>query len=508
MEKMCQISEDIDSWRNKMDKTKHGSHEHAGSCCCSRRTFLATATGAAAVGPTLLRNTAVAAPERGGKIEPKGPASKYVPKMKVTFVRREEEYGMRWPGAVYDGEAALKRYRNDIERTAKDLGIRIDIRPKPIYSTEEADAWVAEAKAAKPDGLLVVLLDRQEHSWPTAYKAVDSKIPTIVFAPLGAAFTTNTWRVADQKGCLISCTDSFSQAAFGMKMIKAGAKLRETRFIVLRGDERNDTEIDHLGTKLRYIPASTFLEEYNKISSVSEVNRMAEEYVTQAISLSGPTEQDVRNGLKSYLVARNILEKEEGDAITMDCLGAVGPTSVSLPCIAWSKMLDDGIPAACEADLGACVSHALVLYLFDRPGFQQDPVPETTRDCLIGAHCTCPTRLNGVDRDPEPFFLSHHHGNRDAVPVPTWRVGQRMTSADILLGNKEKAPEMIISAGTVVENISVPPSGGCVVSVMVKLDDVDNYLGYPGFHQIFFYGDYKKQLREYCKLYGIEPRVL
>jgi len=491
-----------------MDQTKHKDIAYAEGCCCSRRTFLATATGTAAAGPSLLKNTVTAAPAREGRIEPKGPASKYVPKMKVTFVRREEEYGMRWPGAVYDGEAALRRYRNDIVIAAKELGMKIDIRSRPIYSEEEADAWVAEAKAEKPDGLLVVLLDRQEHSWPTAYKAVESEIPTIVFAPVGAAFTTNTWRVADQSGCLISCTDDFSQAAFGMKMIKAGAKLREMRFIVLRGNERKDTQIDHLGTKLRYVPADTFLKEYHSISSTEEADRMAQEYITQATRLSGPTEQDVRNGLKSYLVARNILEKEEGDGITMDCLGAVGPTSVSLPCIAWSRMLDDGIPAACEADLGACVSHALVLYLFDRPGFQQDPVPETMRDCLIGAHCTCATRLKGVNEKPEPFFLSHHHGNRDAVPVPTWKIGQRMTSADIVLGNKEKVPEMIISSGEVVKNVSVPPSGGCVVSVMVKLDDVNALLSYPGFHQIFFYGDYKKELRDYCKLFGIKPIVI
>ncbi len=43
-------------------------------------------------------------------------------------------------------------------------------------------------------------------------------------------------------------------------------------------------------------------------------------------------------------------------------------------------MNDGGIPAACEADLGACATHALVQSLFDRPGFQQDPVADTFHD--------------------------------------------------------------------------------------------------------------------------------
>ncbi|MBI4873135.1 MAG: hypothetical protein HY822_00735 [Acidobacteria bacterium] len=81
-------------------------------------------------------------------------------------------------------------------------------------------------------------------------------------------------------------------------------------------------------------------------------------------------------------------------------------------------MLDHGIPAAGEADLGAAVTQALVRFLFDRPGFQQDPVAGTARECLIGAHCACPTRLSGFDQPPAPYFLSHHHGRRDAVPVP------------------------------------------------------------------------------------------
>lgn len=232
---------------------------------------------------------------------------------------------------------------------------------------------------------------------------------------------------------------------------------------------------------------------------------MADDYVRHARRVSGATDQDLVNGIKSYVVARSILKREEGDAITMDCLGALGKSQVSLPCIAWSKMLDDGVPAACEADLGACVTHALVQLLFDRPGFQQDPVAETARDCLIGAHCSCPTRLRGFEREREPYDILHHHGNRDAVPRPLWKLGERVTIADVLLPHQDlPRPQMIIGSGTVTENLSVPPAGGCVVSVMVKLDNDPDLLSYPGFHQIFFYGDFRKELAAYCRLFDLE----
>jgi hypothetical protein len=449
------------------------------------------------------------------RMRPCGPASKYVPTIKAAFVRRKEDYGMWWPGAVWDGEAARRKYSAQMLETAKKLGVKLDLRPVPIHSLEEAEAWLAQAKTAKADGLLVMVHDRQRHSWPTATKAVDTPIPTVIFSPVGTSFTTNTLALAEKKGCIVYSTDDFSQAAYGMKMLSAGAKLRRTRCVVIKGDKRYDESMADLGITLRHLPAKTFLDEYNKMAVNEQVLAMAEDYLRRARRRTGATRQDVINGVKSYFVARNIIEREQADAITMDCLGAIGKTGskVSLPCIAWSRMNDDRIPAACEADYGAVASHTMVQYLFDRPGFEQDPVADTVNDAIIGAHCSCPTRLDGFDKPSEPFDLMHHHGNRDAVPRTIWREGQRVTSIDVLppghrLNQDGKVTKVLISAGTVLDNVDVPPAGGCVVSVRVKFDGDQNVLSFPGFHQVFFYGDYKRYLREFCKLFGLEEWVV
>jgi hypothetical protein len=443
-------------------------------------------------------------------IHPCGPASKYVPSVKAAFVRRKEDYGMLWPGAVYDGEAASAKYTTQLDQAAQKLGVKVDLRPEPIYSAAEADAWLAEAKAARVDGLMLLLLDRQQHAWPTAQKAVDTGIPTVIFSPLGTSFTTNTVQLANKPGCVIYSTDDFRQAAFGLKMLKAGAKIRHTRCVVLVGNRRFDSSMADLGIVLRYVPAKTFLDQYRATPDTDEILAMAEEYIGRARRRRGATRQDVINGIRSYVVAQNILRREECDAITMDCLGALGKTEVSLPCIAWSRMNDDRIPAACEADLGAAASHIIVQYLFDRPGFQQDPVADTVHSAIIGAHCSCPTRLNGFEKPPEPFDIVHHHGNRDAVPRTLWRKGQRVTILDVLPRdeNAGRKTKLLISAGTVLDNIDVPPSGGCVVSVRVKFDGDQPVLSFPGFHQVFFYGDYKRHLVEFCRLFSFESQVV
>jgi hypothetical protein len=476
----------------------------------TRRAFLRT-SAACLAGSSLLGSRRLLSQEKPSNsvIRPYGSAAKCVPTFKAAFVRRKDDYGMRWPGAVWDGEATRRKYTGQLKEAAEALGVKLDLRSEPIYSAEEADAWTAEAKAANVDGLIVMVHDRQEHSWPTAHKAVATGIPTVIFSPLGTSFTTNTIGLADKPGCVIYSTDDFGQAAFGMKMLKAGAKLRHTRCLVLAGGRRLDSSMADLGIALRYVPAQDFLDEYRKTPDSDEIAAMAEEYMRRARRRTGATRQDVINGIKSYIVAGKLLKREECDAITMDCLGALGKTKVSLPCIAWSRMNDEGIPAACEADLGAVASHILVQYLFDRPGFQQDPVADTLYDAIIGAHCSCPTRLNGFDQPGEPFDIVHHHGNRDAVPRTLWRKGQRVTSLDVFPGDEkqQRKTKLLVSAGTVLDNIEVPPAGGCVVSVRVKFDGGHPVLSFPGFHQLFFYGDYKKQLLEFSRLFGLESEV-
>jgi hypothetical protein len=77
--------------------------------------------------------------------------------------------------------------------------------------------------------------------------------------------------------------------------------------------------------------------------------------------------------------------------------------------------------------------------------------------------------------------------------------------ANVLPGSAKAPTRMVIAAGEVLDNISVPPAGGCVISVRVRFDGGKDVLTFPGFHQIFFYGDFKKELLQFCHLFRIEP---
>lgn len=480
----------------------------------SRRDFLAAS--AAMVGTSSILSGCRSLSQNHGTIpliSPQGPASKYTPVVRAAFVRRSSVYGNRWPGAVYDGEAARKKYTKQLRKAAKAAGVKLKLRSRPIYEFEEADAWAAQARAAKTDGIVVMLLDRQRHSWYTAKKAVDTGIPTVIFSPVGTCFTTNTSRLAETPGCAIYSGEDFTQAAFGVKMLAAGTRMQKCRCLVIKGDERIDRTLKDVGITLHHVPGHIFLEKYRNSPTTDGVVSMAEEYISKAGKIKGATRQDVINGAKFYFTASEMLKSEQCDAITMDCLGLIAKkenqvTDVSLPCLSWSRMNDDGLPAICETDTGAVASQVMVQYLFDRPGFQQDPVPDTLNDAIIGAHCSCPTKLNGFDKPSEPFNIVHHHGLRDATPMVFWKKGQRVTSVDVVPEDKGEHTKVLVSSGTVMGNVSVPPNGGCVISVRVKFDGDQPVLTFPGFHQIFFYGDYKKEVINFCRLFKLDYRVV
>ncbi len=475
------------------------------------------------VGSSLLGRGGGALAAEGAEPAPlNGPGSKHIPTVKATFVRRQTpSFGTSWPGEVYDPVAAEKLYTRKIQETAKRLGMKVDIRPKPIFNHDEAGRWIQEAKQSKPDGLFVVLLDRQQHSWPTAETAVGTGIPTLIYSPVGTSMTPNTRAFSKRAGCLVYSTDDFSQPALGLKMLWAGAKMRAARYIVLCGDKEFDTTLGDLGLSLRYVPTKAFVDLYRNMPETDRFAAMADDYMKRAAKVRDVTRQDVLNGARSYFVARKILDQFEGDAISMDCLHALGSTSLSLPCLAWSRLNDERVPAACEADLGAIATSLIVHYLLDRPGFQQDPLGETARKAIIGAHCSCPTRLAGFDQAPEPFVLRHHHANRDSTTQTLWREGHEVTSVDVLVAGRDeivprdphqvdrsKPSRLLVSTGRVLGNVAVPPAGGCVTSVMVKFDGVDDVLAYPGFHQLFVYGNHKDVLLDFGRLQKIEPQVV
>ena len=423
------------------------------------------------------------------------------PDVRVVYIRPKEKYWLGWPGTAWDVEGFRAKTRGQVEQFARQLNVRVAFEPEPLYTEADVDQFIAKVAEQKPKGVLLFPLHMNQ--WKLADKIAQSGVPTVIFAPLGVCFTGHIAGVAKRPGVyLASCADfDLNPVRFGLKMIRTAHDVRRTKIAVLAGGETKEQTLEPFGLTIRRLPRRRFPEVLKTIEVTPEVQALAEVYRRAAREIVEPSPEDLINASKNYFTALKIMKDEGCQGISMDCLGLVRDREIPCPpCLAWSKLLDVGIPGVCEADIRAVMGNTLCCQLLDKPGFMQDPVPNTVRNTLIGAHCVSPTRLNGYDKPREPFSLRSHSESDIGVAVQVfWRLGQEVTIMQFLdPGN------MILGKGKVLRNFDTPPAGGCRTSVELEIDGPADTRDTKGFHQLFIYGDHMADFQAYGQMYGIE----
>ena len=460
----------------------------------SRRSFLATA-GAWGLA------TKVGVFDFAASLFAAEPQSTKKPLIQAVFVRPNVDgYWMGWPGAAYDIKARQADYTRTLTEAAGKFGIQLEVRLEPLDTEGAVNGYLEQVKKQPPDGIVLVIMSFDR--WPHIDNIAKNrgKVPVIVFSPMGTSFTGHLQETRNIDGVYVAATQDIEWLVFGLKMFKTMSEMRNTRLCILAGDKVEDHPQEVIGTTLHYIPRNRLPEELKKVEETDQVRAIADYYTKNAKKIVEPTKKDILNSVKNYVLAKQIMKAENCDGISVDCLPLVQSRLIPAPpCIAWLRLNDEGSVGCCEADWPAAISLRLTSFLFGRPGFMQDPAPNTVNNSLMGAHCSCPTRLDGFDKPPEPFILrSHSESNTGVAPQVLWREGQKVTIM------KFQGPESIIlGTGRVLRNIDTPPSGGCRTSVELELDDVADARDAKGFHQLFIYGDLELPFKAYCRLAGI-----
>ena len=415
-------------------------------------------------------------------------------------ILRQKEYWMGWPGAAYPVGKYEKQYAEEAKCIGDEIGVNVKFA-ETACDDEGVAKFIEALRRDPPDGVLVIPLSMG--MWELVDKLTSAGIPTVVFAPVGTAFTGHISQRSRGKGVYFISSTDFQQVKTGFRMIDTKTKLASDRILILKGDTKEplDNVVEYLDVKYRTVGRQNVVSAYEKIGETNEVMEMAREYMENAKKTVEPSHQDVINASRMYMACKNLLTEYDATAITMDCLGLVGSKLIdTTPCMGFSKLNDEGIPAACEADFDAILTMLLMKHMFGKPSFMNDPVPETVHNTLIAAHCTSATKLDGYGSRSEPFILrSHSESNIGVSPQVLWREGQ-----DITLSKFQGPGKMIIGSGTVIGNVGTPPAGGCRTSVEVKMKGIEDSRDTKGFHQLLMYGDHAKELRDLCQLFGIE----
>lgn len=466
-----------------------------------RRDFL-MAMGAAGAGMAMGSRPLAAAPAEGADHKGKGVAT-----VRGAFLYPSTESLRKagyysWPGVGFDAEGRQKKYTAEIDAIARRLGMRILMDAKPLSDAAGVTGFVNEVKQQRPDGLLLIPLKKGD--WGSVLRIVEEAgLPAVVLATLGILLTPHINQLHRRPGVYLICSlDNLEAVEYGMNMIRTARWMKESRLLSIAGTGAGETAVKGLGVGIRSLPRARFTEEYRRTETSARVRELARKLSTGARRIVEPSEAEIVEAAKTYIVLRRLLADEEGDAVMMDCLGGIRDREFPPPCIGFMWLRDEGIAAGCQNDLDAALTLMIVEELFGRPGFQQNASCETEKNHYFGAHCTCPTRLSGKDQPPEPYLLRNHaESGVGVVPQVLWRTGQAVTMAHYLSGEK---PEMIVYSGKVVRCYDTPPAGGCRTNVELAIDGIEDACDVKGMHQTIFYGDYARQLRAFCQLHGID----
>jgi len=414
-------------------------------------------------------------------------------------VRQKPPYWLGWPGTSYKVEDERARYSKAFADAAKRVGVGFEEESQPLESGEAVAAFVKKIQAEKPQAVLVHI--QHFGHWDRCAEIAKAGIPTIIFAPIGMAFTQHVKNLSRQRGVHVISSLETSAIGQAFRMIRAKHQFEETRLLVVAGNQRRESTLEGLGVKVRHIPRVGFEELFSHTPETDEARYVADKRFRHAEKIVEPTRKDGLNAARSFLAAKQLLKNEDCNAITTDCLGMVTQRKVPTPpCMGASIFQDAGVTYGCEADVLGAASLMLSSYLLDKPGFMNDPVPETVKNVLIVAHCVCGTRLHGIDKeDHEPYILRSHSESGIGVSTQVlWRKGQKAT-----LVKFQDPKTIIVDTGTVVGNVNTPPAGGCRTSVELAMDNMEDVRDVLGFHQNVFYGDHRRDVEAFAQMYGM-----
>lgn len=473
---------------------------HATGCGCDRRSFMVAmgaGMGTLAFQPTLARSAA-------SNPQSKEPAAVWAAFLfPPSETLRKPGQWWSWPGNDFDAEGRQKQYTNALRGIAEKLHITLEFTDPPISGEPSADQFINRVKQAQPHGVLLIPLfnghfDLLDRILAAVSPEAEPSIPAIVFCCLGVHHGSIV--KYQRKGVhYIQSLDNMDAVEYGLKMIQARKFMAAARIISVAGTEDGQEAIvPFWGTTVRTVSLRRFEDEVQKTEITPEVEKLARDFKKNAKKILEPADPEILQAARVHFANQRILESEQGDAVMMDCLRR----GELMPCMSFMTLRDAGIAAGCENDLGPTLTLMLVQQLFNRPGFQHNPCYETELNHYFASHCTSASKLFGIDQPREKYLLRNYGHTNDPTCCPQvlWREGEEVTMARCI---PEAEPQMLLYSGKVVKSHDMPPVGGCRTNVEITINEWDDACQVKGHHNVLFYGNHTRPLKQFCRLYGI-----
>lgn len=308
--------------------------------------------------------------------------------------------------------------------------------------------------------------------------------------------------------------DVISSSDFGelepyARIMDAMRRLKQSKIICIRQRTEKDDGIKKMenkyGVEIKLMDYSRINQIFNTIDN-KEAEKEAEKFINNAMKVIEPPKEDIISANKFYLAVKKLLEEEKANTMTIDCLGGFNRGDLkAYPCVAWSRLNDEGLTGVCEADLDSTLTSIMLkFYAGGKPGFVTDPFFDTHFNTIVHAHCVSATKMDGLSGESLPYNIRTHMEDNKGVAVQVkMREGQIVTST--VLKNSDT---MLVSTAQIIDNSD--KNRGCRTKFNCKIIDpetmeeisADKYLHNwtSGLHRVIFYGNLIKDIQKMGRL--------
>jgi hypothetical protein len=366
--------------------------------------------------------------------------------------------------------------------------------------------------------ILLLVLPRMTFSFGGLYDTMgDVDIPVIVLSTNPELIPIDANLAASLRGNGANVTFAISQDQVLERIrIAASQGILEGRRAVLYGRPFDSTTVparnlnedlvyQHTGVNIQFRPLEELEALYKEVDAKDAIREM-ERWKREAVKVIGVPDEALVDACRLYVLLRSIVEEEELSAVSIDCLGfTLSPNPVlPYPCLAFARLRDKGVTAACEADVCGMLSSMFLEEISRKPSFLCNLMSVEPLDSkIIVSHCVAPLKLNGRDNPQMRYKLHSYHGfGKGAVPEVEFPIhGQILTG-----GFSKDLKSFSLWPGRIVNQImdtehapsrSGPVSTACANTMDVKIKDTERFLqNIPGLHQVMVFGDYTRAIED------------
>jgi hypothetical protein len=377
---------------------------------------------------------------------------------------------------------------------------------------------IIQSVSGQDADMLLMCLSRFTFSFGSLYDSMgDLNIPIIILSSNPGLILIDSNLVASLRanGANVTFTLSEAEALEALK-IAASPRILEDKQALLYGKPFDSTSVPsrnlsedlvykRTGVRIRYRPIEELAALYKNVDAASALREM-ERWKKEAVEVIRVSDQAILEVSRLYVLLRSIIEKEGLSAIGIDCLSFTMNPNPLLPhpCLAFARLRDEGIAAACEADVCGMISSMFLQEISRKPSFMANVMSvNVPKSNVVLSHCVAPLKLNGASAAPMKYRLHDYHNlGRGVVPEVEFPQGMEVTTGEFSKNLKSFSlwPGRIQSQAKNTDRSSF--SGGltgnvCSNTLDVKIRNADRFLqNIAGTHHIMIAGNFAKEIED------------